>query len=135
MSDYRNAVVAIVEYDGKILIGKKADSDHFLSGKWHIPGGMVNDSETEEQALIREMDEEANIKIRINEFLDEQVLYDRKIRARWYMCSYVSGEIKAGSDLSEAKFVPKYEALKLFSSKAVSLWPPKVMEYFEQKKA
>ncbi len=58
------AVAAIVEHNGRIRIGKKADIEgHFLSGKWHIPGGKVEDGEDEERAVVREMQEETDISV------------------------------------------------------------------------
>ena len=60
----KRAVVALVEHEGKILLGKKRqDSEGFFAGKWHIPGETMEDDETDEEALIRGMREEAGIEI------------------------------------------------------------------------
>jgi 8-oxo-dGTP diphosphatase len=53
-------VAAILERDGKILIGqRKAEQSHPL--KWEFPGGKVEAGETPEQALARELEEELGI--------------------------------------------------------------------------
>jgi 8-oxo-dGTP diphosphatase len=54
-------VAAIIEREGKILIGqRKAEQSHPL--KWEFPGGKVEAGETPEQALARELEEELGIR-------------------------------------------------------------------------
>lgn len=132
MTDYKIAVVAVIEQAGQILVGKKeVNADHFLSEVWHIPGGKPEGEETEEQALVREMKEETGLDIKIERFLDEKIIPDFKVRVRWYLCSPLTDELKAGGDLVAVKFVPKAEIFKICDPKAISLWPPKVAEYFK----
>ena len=53
-------VAAILERDGKVLIGRRQpDQSHPL--KWELPGGKVEPGETPEQALARELEEELSI--------------------------------------------------------------------------
>ena len=53
-------VAAILERDGKVLIGRrKPEQSHPL--KWEFPGGKVEPGETPEQALARELQEELAI--------------------------------------------------------------------------
>ena len=53
-------VAAILERDGKVLIGQRtAAQSHAL--KWEFPGGKVEPGETPEQALTRELEEELAI--------------------------------------------------------------------------
>lgn len=126
------AVIAIVEHDGNILVGKKIEKpSRFLSNTWHIPGGKVDSGEDEKIALIREIEEEAGIKIKVKKFLDKSKTPTGK-RADWYLCSAISSDIKAGDDLSDAKFVPRSQVKNICDPKSVSLWPPKVVEYFNQ---
>lgn len=50
--------------DGKILLGKTAkNAGGVYSGSWVIPGGGVDDGETKEQAVIREVLEETHFDI------------------------------------------------------------------------
>lgn len=54
------AVAAIIEYEGTILASVRAkDPD---AGKLDLPGGFVDQQETAEQALKRELEEELNLK-------------------------------------------------------------------------
>ena len=53
-------VAAILERDGKVLIGQRtAAQSHPL--KWEFPGGKVEPGEKPEQALARELEEELAI--------------------------------------------------------------------------
>jgi len=53
-------VAAILERDGRILIGqRKPGQSHPL--QWEFPGGKVEPGETPEQALARELEEELAI--------------------------------------------------------------------------
>lgn len=129
-ADYKIAVVGVVEHNGQVLVGKKVTAEHFLSDAWHIPGGSVKENETEEEALIREMWEEAGIKIKVNKFLDERVFPNKNIRARWYLCSPITYDLKAGDDLVDVKFIPKSKVMKICDSKAIKAWPTRVLKYF-----
>lgn len=52
---------AVIQRDGKVLVGQRKKTDrHPL--KWEFPGGKVEHGETPQQALIRELQEELNIK-------------------------------------------------------------------------
>ncbi len=53
-------VAAILERDGRILIGRRTpEQSHPL--KWEFPGGKVEPGEAPEQALARELEEELGI--------------------------------------------------------------------------
>ena len=48
----KRAVVAIVNHDSYILLGKKIKKEKkFFSERWHIPGETLEDGETDEQGL------------------------------------------------------------------------------------
>jgi len=55
-------VAAFIKKDNKFLIAKKED-------KWEFPGGKVKEGEKREDALVRELKEELNLKIKVNSFL------------------------------------------------------------------
>lgn len=54
------AVAAIIEYDGAILASVRAKDPDV--GRLDLPGGFVDQQETAEQALKRELEEELNLK-------------------------------------------------------------------------
>jgi len=49
--------------EGKVLVGKRSNRKSFLPGKWELPGGHVEFSETIGQCLKRELQEEFKIDI------------------------------------------------------------------------
>lgn len=82
-------------------------------GLWGLPGGAVEVGETIEEAVAREVLEETNVVVNPVELLtifnsinrDE----DEKVRTHFilfeYLCEYVSGEVVAGDDAPDARWV------------------------------
>ncbi len=54
--------IALINNENEILLSKRPKKKH-LSGFWEFPGGKVEEGETPEIALIREVKEELNIDI------------------------------------------------------------------------
>ena len=59
---------AIIEKEGKILIAQRKKGD-VLQGKWEFPGGKVEPLETPEECLTREIKEEFDIDVTVEEFI------------------------------------------------------------------
>lgn len=57
------AAAALVDRDGRILIAQRPEGKS-LAGLWEFPGGKINDGETPEFALCRELEEELGIDVR-----------------------------------------------------------------------
>jgi ADP-ribose pyrophosphatase YjhB (NUDIX family) len=80
-------------------------------GRWVVPGGTVELGESLEGALVREMEEETGLTVRPLELL---TVFDRIERREGrvayhyviadYLCEYVSGTARAGSDALEVAF-------------------------------
>ncbi len=51
---------ALVDADGRVLLQQRAPGKS-MAGLWEFPGGKVEEGETPEAALIRELDEELGI--------------------------------------------------------------------------
>ena len=59
-TSYTTVVAAIIERDGRVLIGQRsANTAHAL--KWEFPGGKVEPGESPASALARELREELDI--------------------------------------------------------------------------
>ncbi len=69
-----NVVAAIIHKDNKILATKRGYGE-FIN-QWEFPGGKIEENETKEEALIREIKEELNVEIEITNFaLDLEYQY------------------------------------------------------------
>jgi 8-oxo-dGTP diphosphatase len=58
----------VIEKDGCILIGKRKHGKKF-AGNWEFPGGTVENGETPEQCLKRELLEELAVEIEVGDLI------------------------------------------------------------------
>ena len=66
-----------------------------FKGKWEFPGGKLEVGETSQQALIREIQEELDVKIEVGELIDT-IEYDYPpfhLSMDCFLCAVVDGEI------------------------------------------
>jgi len=54
------SAVALIDSDGRVLLAQRPEGKS-MAGLWEFPGGKVEDQETPEAALIRELHEELGI--------------------------------------------------------------------------
>ena len=90
-------VAAMIEKDGKYLITQRRPTAT-LPLLWEFPGGRVEENESDEQALARELKEEMEIAVDVRDrVIHVQHSYPHyDIDFRVYRCRLVSGEIKNG---------------------------------------
>ncbi len=58
-------IAAVIERDGKVLIGKRHSHEDHYPGKWEFPGGKLKKGETHAACLAREIMEECGIVITV----------------------------------------------------------------------
>ncbi|MGB7594335.1 MAG: (deoxy)nucleoside triphosphate pyrophosphohydrolase [Erysipelotrichaceae bacterium] len=101
-------VAALIMLDQSILIAKRQKGE--FSGMWEFPGGKIELGESHETALRREIDEELNLPIMVDEFL-ATIEYDYPNFHLVMHCYFCTPLQKSFSNLehSEVKFVPLTE--------------------------
>jgi 8-oxo-dGTP diphosphatase len=108
-------VAAMIFSDECILLVKRGNEP--AKGRWGLPGGVVEIGETVREAIAREVEEETGILVRPIELLDvfNNIIRDDEGRVRFhyvlceFLCENVGGDLKASTDVSDAKWVPLLE--------------------------
>ncbi len=104
----------LIIQDHKILLIRHSQHSTGRS-YWVIPGGGINDSETAEECVIREMKEETNLLVKIERLvLDEPAPPGGVYKwTKSYICTPISGEASPG-------YEPEPEAAADYSISAVA---------------
>lgn len=87
--------VGVVYKNGRFLITRRK-SEGLLGGLWEFPGGKVDQKEAPHASCIREIKEEVNLKVSIDDYLTQvrHAYTHFKIVMDVYCCRYVSGRVK-----------------------------------------
>jgi 8-oxo-dGTP diphosphatase len=108
---------AVIEERGRILVSRRPAGAH-LEGYWEFPGGKLDEGESPEEALVRELSEELGISIRVDRILDVAFhrYPEKAVLVLFYACTRMSGEPRdlgvaahrwaAVSDLRDEEFPP-----------------------------
>lgn len=105
--------------NGRALLIRRASEP--LKGQWSIPGGILELGETLQEGVARELLEETGLRVRVLEVIE---VFDRIFREAGtsvgdteqpraprfhyvivdYLCERISGEPRAGSDVTDVAF-------------------------------
>jgi len=91
--------VVIRDAEGRCLVIRRSQASKYNAGKWDFPGGKVDAGESFDEALLREVEEEVGLRIRLTRVAGstESEMPDRKVA---YLI--MEGQVVAGqSRLSE----------------------------------
>ncbi|SHJ30420.1 (deoxy)nucleoside triphosphate pyrophosphohydrolase [Propionispora hippei] len=91
----RHVTAAVLLKDGKCLIAKRRTGDA-LENLWEFPGGKIEDGETPQECLQREIREELQIEVTVGDFLTESIYdYGRGvIRLMAYIVTWQNGNLR-----------------------------------------
>ena len=112
-------VGAVIARGDEVALVRRAHAPRL--GEWSIPGGLVELGETLRQAAEREALEETSLVIESGEVLEvfESITPDAagKINFHYvvvdFLCHLKSGELRAGADASEARWVSRSSLYEL----------------------
>ena len=80
---------------------------------WEYPGGMVEPGETFQDALLREIKEEAGIDVEITGFIGLCKNIEKDIVNIDFVCKTVGGQLTTSEDSSEVLWVNREDALSM----------------------
>lgn len=121
-------VGAVIVQDGQVLLVKRKYEP--LAGQWSLPGGAVEIGETLESCLVREMVEETGLEVSVGPVIEvfDRITRDDEGRVMYhfvlvdYLCWPIAGELSAGSDVADARFVDPAELDRYdLTAKAISV--------------
>jgi 8-oxo-dGTP diphosphatase len=102
MTLFYGAAHGMIEKDGHYLVTRRSARDDYMPLKWDIPGGGVDAGESLEDGLLREVEEETKIKIRVEKLLyaytNLATLPERQTFQTVWLCRYVGGEVELDPD-------------------------------------
>ena len=90
-----DVTAALIVKDGRILAARRAPGKH-LEGHWEFPGGKLEENETPEGCLERELFEEFSISSRVGTYVGQSV-YDygeKVVRLLGYEVEHLSGDFE-----------------------------------------
>jgi len=109
------AAAGVVFRGNDVLMVKRGGPPH--QGRWSVPGGAVEEGETVEFAVIRELLEETAVRVRPVKVVLAHDLIEREPndRVRFHyaivdiLCEYVEGDPMPASDAVNARWIPVRE--------------------------
>ncbi len=139
----RIRAVAIVIKDDSVLLMHRINKDR--GEYWTFIGGGVEEGESVEDAVIRELYEEASLKASINKLFtiiknDGSARYHHTAEHHFYLCDYISGTPKFGNGpehmTADNIYDPQWVNIDMF--KKLNLYTEevknKLIDYLENKK-
>ena len=116
-------VGAVAIEKGKILLVKRAFEPG--TGKWSVPGGLVELGEKLSEACEREAEEETGLKVQVLELINVFDMIDKdesgRVRYHYVLADFlvkpISGELKANEEVTELKWYTREETKNLDMTK------------------
>ena len=109
MKEVYVAVKAVIFKDKEILIIKRSSNEDVYAEEWDIPGGKIGFGEYPIESLKREVKEEANIEIDVNNPLDVWTFFKNENNVQvigiTFLCNFVSGDVKLGEEHTDFKWI------------------------------
>ncbi len=108
-------VGAVIIRGDRVLLVRRATEP--LQGEWSVPGGVLELGEKLCEGIRREVLEETGLQVEPGEVLDvfDSIFRDGQGRTQYhyvlidYLCHCIAEDARAGSDVSEVRWVPQDE--------------------------
>ncbi|MCB5909754.1 (deoxy)nucleoside triphosphate pyrophosphohydrolase [Streptomyces pinistramenti] len=112
MTTVRVVVGGAVLDRGRLLAARRS-APPALAGRWELPGGKVEDGETPEQALVRELREELGVEAEPGERIAGEWPLRPGFVLQVWAARLVSGEPRPLQDHDELRWLPPSEELSV----------------------
>lgn len=108
-----NVTAAIIQKDGQFLCAQRKDSSE-QGGKWEFPGGKIENGESPETCLERELSEEFGIETNCADFFYENIhdYEDKIVNLKSYFVQHTRGNFQLLAH-QNIKWLPLNEIHKL----------------------
>jgi len=97
--------------DSKVLVGRRSISKKYGPGEWETIGGSIEENETPEECLVREIKEELKVTIKTCTFFKDYFTDIGKVAV--FIVSLEGSPIFEKSDFEELRWVSKDEIDKM----------------------
>ena len=112
-------VGAVIVEGGCVVLVRRAAEP--MAGQWSIPGGLLELGETLRAGAAREALEETGLQVEPGEVLEvlDRIVPDASGKPRFhyvlidFLCRRIGGELRAGGDAAEARWVAPSEVAEL----------------------
>ena len=103
-------VAAVIEHDGRYLITQRR-APAVLPGLWEFPGGRVEDGESDEEALRRELHERLGAEVEVKDQMAHRVHHYRgySVDLNLYQAAIAPGQEPQALRVAEVRWVPSSE--------------------------
>lgn len=133
------SVRGIIKKDGGIILihRTKPREDGTIRDYYVVPGGKMEQGETEEETVIREIYEELGINVKTqNKILEYNSDYDDSIQI-FYNCEYIDGVLGTGNgpemtDKNKYKGTYEFVIIKECEIKNINLVPEEIKTIFNE---
>lgn len=108
MKKHIQVAAAVIFVNGQFLLSKRKAEQH-QGNKWEFPGGKIDNAETVEQALVRELKEELDIKVEgQQEFMALDFEYpEKKVSLYFQLVTEFTGQERGVEGQEVAWFTPQ----------------------------
>jgi 8-oxo-dGTP diphosphatase len=120
------AVKAIItDGAGRLLLLRRSARENEKGGNYDLPGGLVEDGEDERTALLREVEEELSLVVRVKDLAGAWHFLRPKdgqmVRVQNYICEIERGTIRLSDEHTHSVWVRR-EDVRSYPTKDVSFY-------------